>query len=173
MDYYSSTYTIIFIQAVTSLYFIERKINYMLIMKLEVNEVQSLPSVLREIEIGENLEDLQREVQGRIEFSVINKKLESYGIDTIINEEGKFENLGTSLIIVDKDNTLLDCIKGNIIFAGVDNEGETISLTEEQKDIIKDIFSKEKSMYTTINPGIPKEIAQEGSIVRVLPFYDV
>ena len=96
--------------------------------------------VLKEKEIGSGLEDLQAIVGGYIEVPYISKTLNDNGIDVIINEEGKFiEGLKPEIVIVDKKTQqILDVVMGNCIFASHDAEGETISLSKEQIDIVKD-----------------------------------
>lgn len=98
--------------------------------------------VLKEKEIGNGLEDLQAIVGGYIEVPYISKTLNDNGIDVIINEEGKFiEGLKPEIIIVDKKTQqILDVVMGNCIFASHDAEGETISLSEKQINIVKDVL---------------------------------
>ena len=89
-------------------------------------------------EITNELEDLQKIVGGYIEIPFLSHKFRDNGIDTIINEEGKFiEGLKAEIAIVDEEHgSILDIVYGNCIFASHDEEGETIGLTEEQMQVV-------------------------------------
>ena len=89
---------------------------------------------LKEQEIGNELEDLQKIVGGYIEIPYLGKTFRDNVIDVIINEEGKFvEGLKPEIAIVDKERgQVLDIVYGNCIFASHDEVGDTIGLTDEQ-----------------------------------------
>ena len=89
---------------------------------------------LKEQEIGNELEDLQKIVGGYIEIPYLGDTFRDNGIDVIINEEGKFiEGLKPEIAVVDKQHgQVLDIVYGNCIFASHDEVGETIGLTDEQ-----------------------------------------
>lgn len=91
-------------------------------------------------EITNELEDLQKIVGGYIEIPFLGDKFNSNGIDVIINEEGKFiEGLKPEIAIVDESRgRILDIVYGNCIFASHDENGETIGLTENQMQIVKE-----------------------------------
>lgn len=91
-------------------------------------------------EITNELEDLQEIVGGYIEIPYLGDTFRDNGIDTIINEEGKFiEGLKPEIAIVDKSRgVIIDIVYGNCIFASHDKEGNTIELNEEQIQIVKD-----------------------------------
>ncbi len=93
---------------------------------------------LKETEIGNDLADLQKIVGGYIEIPFLSHKFRDNGIDTIINEEGKFiEGLKAEIAIVDEEKgNILDIVYGNCIFASHDEEGETIGLNEAQIQIV-------------------------------------
>lgn len=93
---------------------------------------------LKEQEIGNELEDLQKIVGGYIEIPFLSQKFLDNGIDTIINEEGKLiEGMKAEIAIVDeKRGNILDIVYGNCIFASHDEAGETIGLTEKQMQIV-------------------------------------
>ena len=105
---------------------------------------------LKEKEIQNTLEDLQKIVGGYIEIPFLSRDFNENKIDTIINEEGKFiEGLEPEIAII-KDGKILDIVYGNCIFASHDHEGNTIELNEEQKQIVKeelktDIVLKDQS----------------------------
>lgn len=105
---------------------------------------------LKEKEIKNTLEDLQKIVGGYIEIPFLSRDFNENKIDTIINEEGKFIDGLEPEIAVIKDGKILDIIYGNCIFASHDHEGNTIELTEEQKKIVEeelktDIVLKDQS----------------------------
>lgn len=95
---------------------------------------------LRETEIGNELEDLQKIVGGYIEIPFLGDKFRDNNIDVIINEEGKLiEGMTAEIAIVDeKQGRILDVVYGNCIFASHDEAGETIGLTEEQIEFVKE-----------------------------------
>lgn len=95
---------------------------------------------LKETEIGTELEDLQKIVGGYIEIPFLGDKFHDKGIDVIINEEGKLiEGLKAEIAIVNEEQgNILDIVYGNCIFASHDEEGETIGLTEEQLEFVKE-----------------------------------
>lgn len=89
-------------------------------------------------EIKNTLANLQAIVGGNIEIPYISEELAEMGIDMIINEEGKLEDLRTTIIITDQeDGRVLDEIKGNVIFTSHDDEGETISLSNKQIEYLE------------------------------------
>jgi hypothetical protein len=93
---------------------------------------------LKEQEIGNGLEHLQKIVGGYIEIPFLSQKFLDNGIDVIINEEGKLiDGLKAEIAIVnEKQGNILDIVYGNCIFASHDDEGETIGLNDEQIQIV-------------------------------------
>ena len=93
---------------------------------------------LKEKEIDNTLEELQKIVGGYIEFPFLGNKFKDNIIDVIINEEGKFiEGLKPEIAIVsEKVGNILDIVYGNCIFASHDKEGNTIALTDEQVKVV-------------------------------------
>lgn len=93
---------------------------------------------LKEQEIGNGLEHLQKIVGGYIEIPFLSQKFLDNGIDVIINEEGKLiEGLKAEIAIVSKEQgAILDIVYGNCIFASHDDEGETVGLTDEQIRVV-------------------------------------
>lgn len=105
---------------------------------------------LKEKEIKNTLDELQKIVGGYIEIPFLSRDFNENKIDTIINEEGKFIDGLEPEIAVIKDGKILDIIYGNCIFASHDQEGNTIELNEEQKKIVEeelktDIVLKDQS----------------------------
>jgi hypothetical protein len=110
---------------------------------------------LEEKNIENTLEELQKIVGGYIEIPPLSRVFAENGIDVIINEEGKFiEGLKPEIAILDSETgRILDLVYGNCIFASHDEEGETVSLTEEQIKIVEEeldfvlgLTNKERTM---------------------------
>lgn len=94
-------------------------------------------------EIKNSLECLQGIVGGLIEIPPISSELNKRNIDMVINEEGKLLGLKTSALLIEKETEeVLDVIKGNIIFTSHDEEGNTISLNEEQIKYLEGYLSE-------------------------------
>lgn len=93
---------------------------------------------LKEKEINNTLEDLQKIVGGYIEIPFLSETFLANEIDMIINEEGKFiDGLRPEIAVVKRGtNTVLDVVFGNCIFASHDEEGNTTELSKEQFDIV-------------------------------------
>lgn len=94
---------------------------------------------LKQQEINNTLEDLQKIVGGYIEIPFLSQKFLEHDIDIIINEEGKFiDGLKPEIAVVKEETgTILDLVMGNCVFASHDTEGETIELNEKQKKIVE------------------------------------
>jgi hypothetical protein len=95
---------------------------------------------LKNQEIGNELEDLQKIVGGYIEIPFLSQKFLDNGIDVIINEEGKLiDGMKAEIAIVDeKRGNIPDIVYGNCIFASHDEAGETIGLTENQMQVVSE-----------------------------------
>ena len=93
---------------------------------------------LKEKEIDNTLEELQKIVGGYIEFPLLGGIFKKNIIDTIINEEGKFiEGLKPEIALIDGETKrILDIVYGNCIFASHDEEGNTIGLNEKQIKVV-------------------------------------
>lgn len=104
---------------------------------------------LKEREINNTLEELQKIVGGYIEIPFLSPVFNENKINVIINEEGKFiEGLEPEIAIIKKEvNVILDIVYGNCIFASHDREGNTIGLNEEQKNIVKDKLKSDIVLY--------------------------
>lgn len=117
---------------------------------------------LKEREIENTLEELQKIVEGYIEIPFLSKTLNDNIIDIIINEEGKMiEGMKPEIAIIDKKTSkILDVVYGNCIFASHDEEGNTTELNEEQIKIIKNELQTE---FILTNPN-----TYESFLVKVL-----
>ena len=88
------------------------------------------------------LAQLQNIVGGNIEIPNFVEEFSKNNIDMIINEEGKLiEGLEPSIFILNERNDVVDVIMGNVIFAGVDDEGSTVGITDEQINIVKSVIN--------------------------------
>lgn len=106
---------------------------------------------LKEKEIDNTLEELQKIVGGYIEIPRLCKRFSDNGVDAIINEEGKYiDGMRPEIAIVDsKTGAALDIVYGNCIFASHNDEGETISLNEEQVEIVMEELRMEIVLVNT------------------------
>lgn len=113
---------------------------------------------LKEQEIENTLEALQKVVGGYIEIPYLSETLAKNGIDVIINDEGKFiEGLKAEIAIVkDGTNEVLDVVMGNCIFASHNDEGDTVSLTDEQIAIVQNELKMEAVLTVNGKSGIAK-----------------
>ena len=104
---------------------------------------------LKEKEINNTLEDLQKIVGGYIEIPFLSEVFLDNEIDIIINEEGKFiDGLVPEIAIVSrKHGSILDLVYGNCIFASHDNIGNTVSLNDKQINIIKKELKMEVMLH--------------------------
>lgn len=100
-------------------------------LKIETLEVDSL-----------DYTDIQKIVGGTFEIPFLSEKLSENNIDCFINDEGKFLDIGISAVIVDKEQNILDYIKGNILMIGHNKEGETVGLTDKQYDYLINTYLK-------------------------------
>lgn len=91
-------------------------------------------------EIKGTLEDFQSIVDGYIEIPFICNDFIDNNIDVIINEEGKLiDGMNPEIVLVDDfTGDSVDIVFGNCIFVGNDNEGNNISITDEQIKFVKD-----------------------------------
>lgn len=99
---------------------------------------------LKEQEIDNTLESLQKIVGGWIEIPFLSRRFADEGIDTIINEEGKLIGLKPQIAVLQRDTfKLVDLVAGNCIFASHNEEGDTVGLTDEQIKIVKEELREE------------------------------
>lgn len=113
---------------------------------------------LKEQEIENTLEALQEVVGGYIEIPYLSEVFAENDIDIIINDEGKFiEGLKAEIAIVkDGTNEVLDVVMGNCIFASHNDEGDTVSLTDEQIAIVQNELKMEAVLTVNGKSSIAK-----------------
>ena len=63
-----------------------------------------------------------------------------------INEEGKLQGLEPNFLLTDTDGNTMDIVVGNVIFTGLDCEGNVVSLTDEDIELINDRFENRVKM---------------------------
>ena len=104
-------------------------------MKAMIYDGNALYQVDTELD---SYEFLKETVDGYIEHVTLDS-LDTHHIDLWCNEEGKLIGLEPTAILYYKGKAY-DYLSGNIVFTGHDGEGGTISLTDEQIDIITNKF---------------------------------
>lgn len=83
-------------------------------------------------------DDISSMLEGTIEGVNYREDFFKAGIAMYCNDEHKLiHGMLPSLAVIDKDTgNLVDVLSGRLLFTGLDAEGETVSLTEEQKKMI-------------------------------------
>ena len=102
------------------------------------------------------LEDEQEIVGGWIELLPLGT-LDDNGIQAFCNDEGKLMGLApTALLGTEEDGFFkpYDFVAGNIMFAGFDEDGETIGLTDEQIELIRGMFVKVVPFHGRVLPAL-------------------
>ena len=89
------------------------------------------------IEFKEGYKELQRLVEGNFEMPALFDD-----VDIVLNEEGKFNGSDPNRLLYYKGQ-LIDILFGNIVIVDANEEGETISLSEEKINKYMKIFSNE------------------------------
>ena len=104
---------------------------------------------LKEKNIENTLEELQKIVEGYIEIPFLSEKFYENNIDIIINEEGKLiDGLKPEIAVVKAGtNQILDLVYGNCIFASHDEEGNTTALNNKQIEIVLKELKTEVILY--------------------------
>lgn len=118
-------------------------------------ENKKLETIDLEKELGRNLEknakdqgivdlDATYELIGcsMVEPCYYMEELIENKIDMIVDEEGKLSHKEFNVVIADKKGKIIDIIVGNILFVGVDEDGDWVELTDEQIKVIDDMFRK-------------------------------
>ena len=92
-------------------------------------------------DIKGDLRSLQKEVGGLLTLANYYEELVEKRIDIFADDEGFLKaDPKTTLIITDKENRMkvLTALVGNLVFVSHDDEGNTLSLTDEQIVFIKE-----------------------------------
>ena len=80
------------------------------------------------VTISDSLESLQHEVEGYIECIYPWED----NATLICNEEGKINGMELNRPLYDEDGRIVDIIAGPFLIVGFDDDGELVSLTDEQ-----------------------------------------
>jgi hypothetical protein len=92
----------------------------------------------REFVVGQSYEVIKSAVDGYIECTVVQED-----IDLWLNEEGKLIGLGVNPIATalfwDKYGVGTDVIVGDVLLANHNGEGETIGLSDNQMDYLREM----------------------------------
>lgn len=88
------------------------------------------------IEFEDGYKQLQLLVEGPFEMPSLFDD-----VDIVVNEEGKFNGSLPNRFLY-YDNKLIDIIFGNIVIVDANEEGETISLSEEKLNKYMHLFSQ-------------------------------
>ena len=87
---------------------------------------------------GDSYEFLKNSVDGLIDGLYVGDF--GGGVALWINDEGKFRSdLEPSAVLMYKDK-IYDYVVGNIVFTGITDEGDTVSLTDKNMDYINEYF---------------------------------
>lgn len=125
-------------------------------MKAMIKRVnKKLETVDLEKELGRNLEknaenqgivdlDATYELIGcsMVETCYYMEELVEKRIDMLVDEEGKLSHKEFNVVIADKKGKIIDIIVGNILFVGVDEDGNWVELTDEQIKVIDEVFRR-------------------------------
>lgn len=82
-----------------------------------------------------SLDNLQAVVGGYIEAVRVDDSITIW-----VNEEGKLQGLAPNFMLLDSSNRAYDLIAGNVIITGTDEEGNSVSLTDSEIEIVKSKF---------------------------------
>lgn len=109
-------------------------------LKLDTNR----SCIKLELPNGPNtLDALQEQVGGLIEIPHIVKAFNDLDIDMVINEEGKLLGLEPTLAIL-RGHKIVEIICGPVLFVSHDDEGNTVSLNNNQsKYLMETVFKAE------------------------------
>ena len=108
----------------------------------------------------DGLQDMQKAVDGTLEYWDYLRRLYENGIILYCNDEGKINNLTPSVIVVNSEGETVEMICGNVLLVGYDfEEDHSVSLTDEQIKIIGEVFQEaiisiEKNIIKLFNAEI-------------------
>jgi len=96
-----------------------------------------LPSLLEYDQDQDTLPVLQKAVEGYIDHMSWVPELNDRHIDMWINDEGKLENKSPCLIYKNADTgEIIDIVVGNIVISRYNDQGETLSLTDDDVEYV-------------------------------------
>ena len=74
-----------------------------------------------------------------IDIPYVSNELYKRKIDMVIDDEGKLVGKEPTVVILDKDDKILDVVVGNIAFCSTNDEGQSIGLNSEQIEYINSL----------------------------------
>lgn len=122
--------------------------------KVMIKKVGEKPVVVEVEEIS--LRYMQGVVGGYIEMPYLSDALNERRIDIVINEEGKLEGMDANMLLLSKEDGVIDVLVGDILFVANDGQGRTIGLNDDQ---ISDLQKMFKHNQATTNLGVFNYIA--------------
>lgn len=101
--------------------------------------------------------ELKNAIGGYIETCLYNSILKKNKIDIWCDEEGKLKSLPIECIILDAERmNVVDVVVGPLVFTSFDDKGNSLELTNEQIEIIKNSISVYKDEKTGIEVCVMK-----------------
>ena len=101
---------------------------------------------VRHLQEDEDAYEVSRDFIGGYLELVAMPDLNEHDIDMFCDEEGKLKGLKPTIILVN-GRMYLDTIVGNVVFSKHDDEGNTISLDDEDIKLIRDKFDNDGFMF--------------------------
>lgn len=102
---------------------------------------------LKEVDYLEDSYDFLRKcIGGYLEHLVVDKN-----IDMWMDEDGKLKDLDTTIILT-RNYTMCDNVVGNVVFTRFNDDGETISLTDDDVKLIRNKFDND-GYYLDLKSG--------------------
>lgn len=103
-----------------------------------------------------DMEFIKAELTGESTYKILNKAVGGYiehigfrnGIDLWLNEEGKLLSLPFNTALIGADGKIFDIVVGDIVITSSDEEGNTVSLTEEQIEYFNENILDTKMLIT-------------------------
>lgn len=99
------------------------------VLKTETDEV----AIIQKFPLS--LESMQTVVGGYVEPVRVTDSITIWG-----NETGKLDGLDLNFYLLGHDDKPLDIMVGDVLITGTDEEGETVGLTDEEVEEVKDRF---------------------------------
>ncbi|PFB17058.1 hypothetical protein CN399_08865 [Bacillus cereus] len=81
------------------------------------------------------LDTVQQFVGGMIQPIRVNSSVTLW-----MNEEGKMQQLEPNFNLLNKEGVPVDTVVGNVIIAGTNSEGDDVSLTDEEIELLQERF---------------------------------
>ena len=118
--------------------------------KYLVLETDGFLNVVYEEDYASCYDMLKENVDGCVECVSFINDFSKRGIDLWVNEAGKLNDL-LPTIAVTKNKELVEVLNGNIVFTRVNDNGETIPLTDEDIRFIRKTLNKKIGIVRFVN----------------------